>query len=182
MLNFRRKQIVAQNQIEKLVKAKAELECNVTEKDQQLKVIRKKLHMKKIHNEDQSNYLEHDGENGDPRDRASSDSSRISGQFNENESLKNEVSEMIMINTKDPDRPRFTLKELQKVLMEKNQLTIKLDQTNDELEHLRRGYIILVDLFKFFGDLTLSFGQYIVRKNWLGYDIIILIYFAQKIF
>lgn len=141
-LNFRRKQIVAQNQIEKMVKAKAELECTVTEKEQQLNVIKKKLHMKKIHSEDQSNYLESsEGDGG--RDRLGSDSSRLSEQFNEqNESsLKTEVSEIIMINIKDPDRPRFTLKELQKVLMEKNQLTVKLDQTQDELEHLKRGEV-----------------------------------------
>jgi len=48
MVNFRRKQIVAQNQIEKMVRAKAELECSVTEKEHQLNLIKEKLHMKNI--------------------------------------------------------------------------------------------------------------------------------------
>lgn len=137
MLNFRRKQIVAQNQIEKMVKAKAELECSITEKDQQLHAIRERLHMKNIQSEDQSNYLE--GDNNTESTIDSAEHQANSGKFNENESLKNEVSEMIVIDSKDPDRPRFTLKELQKVLMEKNQLTVKLDQTQDELDHLKRG-------------------------------------------
>jgi len=139
MLNYRRKQIVAQNQIEKMVKAKAELECCVTERDQQLNMMRKKLHMKNIQREDKSNYMDTEDEEIS-RERSSSDSSRKDAQFNDKDSsLKTEVGEMILINAKDPDRPRFTLKELQKVLMEKNQLTVKLDETRDELDHLKRG-------------------------------------------
>jgi hypothetical protein len=49
------------------------------------------------------------------------------------------------MKTKDPNRPRFTLKELQKVLMEKNELTIKLDQTQDELEQLRRQLVLFLN-------------------------------------
>jgi len=134
MLNFRRKQIVAQNQIEKMVKAKAELECTVTEKEQQLHVIREKLHMKHIHYEDQSHYLN----DSTASIRFQRSGPQTAAEVQAGESLSNEVSEMIMIDSKDPDRPRFTLKELQKVLMEKNQLTVKLDQTKDELEQLRK--------------------------------------------
>jgi hypothetical protein len=133
MLNYRRKQIVAQNQIEKLVKAKAELECRVTERDQQLNAMRKKLHNRSIQNDDQSNYLNLENEEV-TKSRTTSEISINSAQ-----SLKTEVSETISINPKDPDRPRFTLKELQKVLMEKNQLTVELDETRDELVHLKRG-------------------------------------------
>ena len=136
MLNFRRKQIVAQNQIEKMVKAKAELECTVTERDQQLNVMRDKLHKNNIQNEDQSNYLKLD-EMPTPR---TEERIKRPTQYNKNDSLETEISsDVILIDTKDPNRPRFTLKELQKVLMEKNQLTVKLDQTQDELEHLKRG-------------------------------------------
>lgn len=136
LLNFRRKNIVAQNQIDKMIKSKAELECTVTEREQQLDKIRAKLYIKSKTSEDQTNE--------------ENEYSRINVTTNEKiapidkgrsieKSLKNEVTEMIMINAKDPDRPRFTLKELQKVLMEKNQLTVKLDQTQDELEQLRKG-------------------------------------------
>lgn len=130
MLNFRRKNIVAQNQIDKLVKAKADLECTVTERDQQLNTVRAKLHMKTINTEDQANE-----EDGSFRTNVINNKNATSIE----KSLKNEVTEMIMINARDPDRPRFTLKELQKVLMEKNQLTVRLDQTQDELEQLKRG-------------------------------------------
>jgi hypothetical protein len=70
-----------------------------------------------------------------------------------NDSITNEKTtsgDMIMIDAKDPDRPRFTLKELQKVLMEKNQLTVVLDQTKDELEQLRKQlafYYFFLDYF-----------------------------------
>lgn len=129
MLNFRRKNIVAQNQIDKMVKAKADLECTVTERDQQLNTVRAKLHKKTINTEDQTE------EDGSVRTDVINNKNATSID----KSLKNEVTEMIMINARDPDRPRFTLKELQKVLMEKNQLTVKLDQTQDELEQLRKG-------------------------------------------
>ena len=43
MLNFRRKQILAQNQIEKMVQAKTQLECSLTEKEHQLNVLKEKL-------------------------------------------------------------------------------------------------------------------------------------------
>ena len=139
MLNFRRKQIVAQNQIEKMVKAKAELECTVTEKEQQLHVIREKLHMKNIHYEDQSHYLNDSTASiRYQHDKFQQNAPQTAAEVQAGESLSNEVSEMIIIDSKDPDRPRFTLKELQKVLMEKNQLTVKLDQTKDELEQLRK--------------------------------------------
>lgn len=141
MLNFRRKQIVSQNQIEKMVKAKAELECTVTERDQQLSIIREKLHMHNIHKEDKSNYIEHDDDELEET-KEKIEYKKLNPQFNENESFDNEVTEMIMINSKDPNRPRFTLKELQKVLMEKNQLTVKLDQTKDELEQLKKGDVM----------------------------------------
>jgi RILP-like protein 1 len=126
ILNFRRKQILAQNQIEKLVKGKAELECQLTDKDHQLNLIREKLHAKSI----QSDDLEAINQN---RDENENRHRRQSQQLSDNP-----TSDMLVIDVKDPNRPRFTLKELQKVLMEKNQLTVKLDQTKDELEYLRK--------------------------------------------
>ena len=134
MLNFRRKNIVAQNQIDKLLKAKAELECTVADRDQQMNEFRERL--RKIQNKDQSSQDE-----GKPSSKTVDDNTVNTRSFDMSleKSLKNEVTEMIMINARDPDRPRFTLKELQKVLMEKNQLTVKLDSVQDELEQLRKG-------------------------------------------
>jgi len=144
MVNFRRKQIVAQNQIEKMVKAKAELECSVTEKEHQLNLIKEKLHMKNIQTQDRSQYIVDldDDKQQQSQSQLQRKSSQLS-QSNSNNSTLNSTGQengenFLIIDAKDPNRPRFTLNELQKVLMEKNQLTVKLDQTKDELEHLRR--------------------------------------------
>ena len=138
MVNFRRKCIVAQNQIEKMVKAKAELECSVTEKEHQLNLIKEKLHIKNIQIEDRSQYI--DDESKQKRRLSSLNTINMN---NPSETINTTVEQdsensYVIIDTKDPNRPRFTLNELQKVLMEKNQLTVKLDQTKDELEQLRR--------------------------------------------
>lgn len=127
MLNFRRKQILAQNQIEKMVKIKTELECSLTEKEHQLNKMKERLLIKNI-TDDSSSPLEQ-----------SFDSSILN--TNSNSQPTTESSGKLQIDPKDPNRPRFTLKELQKVLMEKNELTIKLDQTQDELEQLRKQLV-----------------------------------------
>jgi len=140
MVNFRRKQIVAQNQIEKMVKAKAELECSVTEKEQQLNLIREKLHMKNIQSQDRSQYI--DEESQQKRRLSQSVASVVTipteTVVTTEQTDTDSSNSFLIIDAKDPNRPRFTLNELQKVLMEKNQLTVKLDQTKDELEQLRR--------------------------------------------
>lgn len=130
IMNFRRKQILAQNQIEKMVKAKAELECTVTEKEHQLNLIKEKLHMRSLQEDDNvatSTIVD------EMRQRRASELI-TSSSARQAQDLKN----MLIIDSKDPNRPRFTLRELEKVLMEKNQLTVKLDQTKDELEYLRK--------------------------------------------
>ena len=133
MLNFRRKQILAQNQIEKMVKSKTELECALTEKEHQINILKERLHNKSINIEE-----------------AAANTSTSSNSYYESKLAMNEEEKMRSMSqssqngpleTKDPNRPRFTLKELQKVLMEKNELTIKLDQTQDELEQLRRQLV-----------------------------------------
>ena len=129
-MNFRRKQILAQNQIEKMVKAKAELECIVTEKEHQLNLIKEKLHMRSLQEDDTSAIVD------EMRQRRASELI-TSSSARQAQDLKN----MLLIDSKDPNRPRFTLRELEKVLMEKNQLTVKLDQTKDELEYLRKQYV-----------------------------------------
>ena len=131
-MNFRRKQILAQNQIEKMVKAKAELECTVTEKEHQLNMIKEKLHMRSLQEDDTSAIVD------EMRQRRASELI-TSSSARQAKDLKN----MLIIDSKDPNRPRFTLRELEKVLMEKNQLTVKLDQTKDELEYLRKQYVSL---------------------------------------
>ena len=104
-----------------MVKAKAELECVVTEKEHQLNLIKKKL--RESTKPDQSQNHE-----------AQEQSESVKNQ----EAFVNDLNNLLIYDAKDPNRPRFTLNELQKVLMEKNQLTVKLDQTKDELEQLRR--------------------------------------------
>ena len=132
-MNFRRKQILAQNQIEKMVKAKAELECTVTEKEHQLNLIKEKLHTRSLQEDDNTSAIVDEMRQRRASELITSSSARQA------QDLKN----MLLIDSKDPNRPRFTLRELEKVLMEKNQLTVKLDQTKDELEYLRKQYVTL---------------------------------------
>jgi hypothetical protein len=137
MLNFRRKQILAQNQIEKMVKIKTELECTLTEKEHQLNKIKEKLLIKNIADDSSSN---------DQFDTSSLLNTSSSSQ-QQQQSQSSDNSNKLQIDPKDPNRPRFTLKELQKVLMEKNELTIKLDQTQDELEQLRKQFVLIINIF-----------------------------------
>lgn len=137
MLNFRRKQILAQNQIEKMVQAKTQLECSLTEKEHQLNVLKEKLRIKNINSEEalreakNSSYNENNINTNRTNEAPTDNSSRSrSDSSRSNDSSRDP--------NKDPDRPRFTLKELEKVLKEKNELTIKLDQTQDELEQLKK--------------------------------------------
>lgn len=135
MLNFRRKQILAQNQIEKMVKAKAELECQLTEKEHQLNLIKERLRLKNINDLDKESLESASANELKNRSSSGADSDTMSRRES------NDLNKMLIFDAKDPNRPRFTLKELQKVLMEKNELTIKLDQTQDELEQLKRQYV-----------------------------------------
>lgn len=43
----------------------------------------------------------------------------------------------MIIDLKDPNRPRFTLQELRQVLMERNELKTRLLEVEDELNHYR---------------------------------------------
>lgn len=154
MLNLRRKQILAQNQIEKMVKSKAELECLLTEKEHQLNLIKEKLHIRSLNDDDYDNenssskktQLQTSQQPSQSSDTSSSvpqpsvDGRSASPSTSTSSETKTgkDLANMLIFDAKDPNRPRFTLKELQKVLMEKNELTIKLDQTQEELEQLRK--------------------------------------------
>ncbi|RNA18070.1 RILP -like protein [Brachionus plicatilis] len=122
LLSLRRKQILAQNQIEKMVKSKAEIECTLTEKEHQLNLIRERLKTKNL-----TEIID----KKEPPDTI--DKEAMSSQ----EKLSKDITNLLIFDANDPNRPRFTLRELQKVLREKNELTIKLDQTQDELEQLK---------------------------------------------
>jgi hypothetical protein len=140
MLNLRRKQILAQNQIEKMVQAKTQLECSLTEKEHQLNLVKEKLRIKNINSEEAlyeakssaiaNNYNENNNNINKTNDSSTENSARHRSDSSRSDSSRDP--------NKDPDRPRFTLKELEKVLKEKNELTIKLDQTQDELEQLKK--------------------------------------------
>lgn len=132
MLNLRRKQILAQNQIEKMVKSKAELECMLTEKEHQLNLLMKRLHMKSLNDDDDEAARQ--SESRQAQQQTAGEETSGDGESASKDNLTN----LLIFDAKDPNRPRFTLRELQKVLMEKNELTIKLDQTQDELEQLRK--------------------------------------------
>ena len=137
MLNFRRKQILAQNQIEKMVQAKTQLECSLTEKEHQLNILKEKIHIRNINSEEAMNEAT---TNNYYESKTTKNESGTVPMTSRETRTKSDASlnEASGDSSKDPDRPRFTLKELEKVLKEKNELTIKLDQTQDELEQLKR--------------------------------------------
>ena len=189
MLNLRRKQILAQNQIEKMVKSKAELECLLTEKEHQLNLIKEKLHIRSLNDDDYDNensssskktQLQTSQQPSQSSDTSSSvphqqsidgrSASPSTSTASETKTGK-DLANMLIFDAKDPNRPRFTLKELQKVLMEKNELTIKLDQTQEELEQLRKKW----DTYYFYIDLYLTYLRTIV--NWPTIKFILLLWY-----
>ena len=49
----------------------------------------------------------------------------------------------MVIDLKDPNRPRFTLHELRDVLQERNELKTKLIELEDDLQHFKKEYVIV---------------------------------------
>ena len=122
-----------------MVQAKAELECIITEKEHQMNLIREKLNTKST--EKTTKQEKQEKEENQDKKLENTIHEELIGKLNEpmkSETISNELNNILIFDAKDPNRPRFTLNELQKVLMEKNQLTVKLDQTKDELDQLRR--------------------------------------------
>jgi RILP-like protein 1 len=116
ILNFRRKELLSQNQIQKLIQDKSELECKLKEQDHKINeliVIRNRSNSSPIN--EQEIVAEKEIVNEKP-----------------NEPLKK------IEDSKDPNRPRYTLHELQELLNEKNELIIKLNQTQEELEAIKK--------------------------------------------
>ena len=161
MMNFRRKQILAENQIEKMVKVKAELECFMAEKDQLINRMRERIHNKAINNDENQHAVLAAGVTSndsvaihkDPSSHCigannaigkgilSTSSTSSTSSVDMSRTLENMNENIIVYDSKDPNRPRFTLRELQKVIMEKNELTIKLDKTQDELDLLKNQLV-----------------------------------------
>ena len=118
ILNFRRKQILSQNQTQKLINEKAELECCLKEQEHKMSLIQ--LQMRNDANENE----------------------------NKTECVNNETVEFnykkmaFEIAEKDPNRPRYTLKELHEVLIEKNQLKVWLHETQEELHIFKKKFIL----------------------------------------
>jgi hypothetical protein len=125
-----------------MVKAKAELECTLAEKEQHLNAVKGKY---QIHSPPSGGKVTA-GPGSISNDDESSSNASLQQQASNTSTtttsppklIDNSKGNLLIYDTKDPNRPRFTLKELQKVLMEKNELTVKLDQTQDELELLRK--------------------------------------------
>lgn len=111
--NFRRKQILAQNQIQRINNEKAEIECQLKEKEHQMGALKQKLDFIVKNEEEDSKKVEAPVEDSQPQ------------EIHEEE-------------LKDPNRPRYTFNELQEVLLEKNELKEKLIETQEQLELLKR--------------------------------------------
>ncbi|XP_074642763.1 RILP-like protein 1 isoform X2 [Tubulanus polymorphus] len=118
---MRRKYSVTSRQAKHLIEEKADLQSQVQEKDHELVKIKGKL-----------------GEDGvvkSPMPAA------------ELEKLEERLSAegKILIDMKDPNRPRFTLSELREVLLERNELKSKLIELEEELELYRPKEVFASD-------------------------------------
>lgn len=56
-------------------------------------------------------------------------------------SLGQDMEGKLIIDMKDPNRPRFTLQELRQVLFERNELKTRLIEVEEELNHYRPRYV-----------------------------------------
>jgi len=106
--DLRRKSTLNTRQTHKLMEDKAELEAKLRDMEQQLLLIKDKL---RIHEADSSQEF----------DSAANDF---------------DLTNKLIIDLKDPNRPRFTLNELREVLFERNELKTKLLETEEELSRL----------------------------------------------
>jgi len=112
--NFRRKQILAQNQIQRINNEKAEIECQLKEKEHQFSALKQKHDTVLLTKSDEENNTQVEAPSEDLQPQEINDD-----------------------DFKDPNRPRYTFNELQEVLLEKNELKEKLIETQEQLEMLK---------------------------------------------
>ncbi|CAM1320712.1 RILPL1 (predicted) [Pycnogonum litorale] len=104
-----------QKQMKMIIDEKSELQAQVQEQERELQVLKDNLGTAVKENEDLV------------RSKA----------INEILELKNKV----VIDLDDPNRPRFTLREVKKILNERNELKARLCEIQDEMDFMRRKQI-----------------------------------------
>lgn len=107
--DLRRKSALNTRQTHKLMEEKAELEAKHRDMEQQLLLVKDQL---RIHEANSSQDFE-----------------PTSSDF--------DLTNKLIIDLKDPNRPRFTLNELREVLFERNELKTKLLETEEELSRFK---------------------------------------------
>ncbi|XP_078335996.1 RILP-like protein 1 isoform X1 [Crassostrea virginica] len=161
--DLRRSNSIQKKQAHTLLEEKSELEAQLTDKEQQIKKI---THMIKEQEERQTQNQETspkppphpslEVEEDETTVHNEIDISYSTSQFppgappvNEQEGPEEQGENMggieltrsmigkMVIDLKDPDRPRFTMKELKTVLMERNELKAKLLEVEEELTSYR---------------------------------------------
>jgi len=107
--DLRRKSALNSRQTHKLMEDKAELEAKLRDMEQQLYLVKDQLQI-------------HEANSSQEFDSTSSDF---------------DLTNKLIIDLKDPNRPRFTLNELREVLFERNELKTKLLETEEELSRFK---------------------------------------------
>jgi len=107
--DLRRKSALNTRQTQKLMEEKAEIEAKHRDMEQQLLLVKDQL---RIHEANSSQDFE-----------------STSSDF--------DLTNKLIIDLKDPNRPRFTLNELREVLFERNELKTKLLETEEELSRFK---------------------------------------------
>lgn len=116
-VDYRRKTTLTQRQAQNLIQEKADLQAQLHDKEQRIMRI-------KDHIREQDSL---DGISTSPV--ADGDLDRLEERL----SLEGKM----VIDMKDPNRPRFTLNELREVLQERNELKTKLIEVEEELQQYR---------------------------------------------
>lgn len=150
-IELRRKNSSQRKQARQLITEKVDLEAQLAEKESQISKVKEFMKEESL-DEVQIDRLRHSFSEADERDGPVNEATDITITANvmrsedwvqadmENTDSISQMPSMagkIIIDPKDPDRPRFTLNELRKVLMERNELKAQLLEVEEELEQYR---------------------------------------------
>ncbi|XP_005103406.1 RILP-like protein 1 isoform X3 [Aplysia californica] len=163
--DLRRKNTTHKKQARTLLEEKSDLETQLHEKDLEVDHIKKLMNEQEKYDEqraavkaviDSANSVEGEDDtqvpaeaDGEPMKQQLAKASAVSTGTETEPSADElplspgspssgfDLEGKVVIDLKDPNRPRFTLQELRQVLMERNELKTKLIEVEDELAHYR---------------------------------------------
>ncbi|GFR75117.1 RILP-like protein 1 [Elysia marginata] len=158
--DLRRKANTHKKQSRALLEEKVDLEGQLHSKDAEVEHIKKLIKEQEQYEEqreavkaaieasrsiedDQEEAVESGDQDGEPMQQQLAKAAETAGEPQEDGAVSNpsspgfDLQGKLIIDLKDPNRPRFTLQELRQVLMERNELKTRLIEVEDELAHYK---------------------------------------------